>query len=74
MTLSTESALRKDKRTSRSAELQHRHFAFIADVLANLPNNAFSRGEVIDQFANACRRTNSNFDYDRFIRACNDRG
>lgn len=67
MALTIESALRKDRTTS--ATLEHRHFAFIASVLAECHDLANS-GTVCRRFADACAKTNPRFDRDRFLRAC----
>lgn len=67
MALTTESALRKDRTTS--ATLEHRHFAFIAGVLAECHDLA-NYGPICRRFADACARTNPRFDRARFLRAC----
>jgi hypothetical protein len=66
----------KDKRTAlNGVELQHRHFAFIAHVISELPDHAASlraqKASVASAFAAACKATNPRFDNDRFLRACN---
>lgn len=66
----------RDKTTmNKHVELQHRHFCFIASVLSELPDHADSlrtqKQSVINAFVAACRRSNSRFDADRFIEACN---
>lgn len=59
----------KDIRTAqKGVELQHRHFAFIAATIAAMPRNA--RESVAETFADACARTNANFNRSRFIAAC----
>lgn len=67
MPLTTESALRKDERTS--ATLEHRHFAFIAQTIAKI-NNAGYRTDVAVHFADELPRTNPRFDRARFLKAC----
>lgn len=67
MVLTTEAALRKDK-TNAHATLEHRHFATIAAIIADMPL-AFS-GVVALHFADALRHTNPKFDRARFLRAC----
>ena len=69
MALTTQAAMQKDKTTGKSVELQHRHFAFIAAVIARMPGSQ-ERYEAAYTFALACRNTNPNFDHDRFMRAC----
>lgn len=67
MPLTAESALRKDRTTQ--ATLEHRHFAFIASVLAECEDLA-NWGVFCRRFADACARTNPRFDRARFLRAC----
>ncbi len=67
--LTKESAARKDSTTGATAELQHRHFAFIAAVLAEIDNKK-QRNEMAGRFADACERTNPRFDRARFFAAC----
>lgn len=70
MPLTDHAALDKDRRTANAApQLQHRHFAFIADVIG-------ASGESIDDidrwagiFASKLSKTNGNFDKHRFFRA-----
>lgn len=85
MTLSAESALRKD-RTNAKSTLEHRHFAFIAATLLamrpEVDNPAkLDPGEAnaawyetwrqqVDHWADACAATNPRFDRARFLRAC----
>ena len=76
MTLTIQSAMRKDISTGKSVSLQHRHFAFIAAVLAEtkpIDSGSFIQWEqTVAAFAKACSRTNPNFDLDRFVRACGE--
>jgi enamine deaminase RidA (YjgF/YER057c/UK114 family) len=72
MALTTESALRKDKRSARHSKMdamQHRHFAVIAGIIANIPDKEI-RFAVTQQFVAALANTNSRFDRARFMRAC----
>ena len=69
MALTTHVAMQKDKITGKSVELQHRHYCFIAAVIADI-SDANQRYEMAYHFALACRGTNTNFDHDRFMRAC----
>ncbi len=73
--LTTESAARKDLSTARhGVELQHRHFSFIAAVIAAMPSHAASlraqRESCASAFADACARSNPRFDRGRFLKAC----
>lgn len=69
--LKPQAALRKDK--AAQPTLEHRHFAFIAQVIAAMParRNACTRGEIARQFADACASSNPKFDRSRFLVACN---
>ena len=67
MPLSKHAALSKDRASGKGVQLQHRHFAFIASVIADLP--ADIRQQVADAFARMLWRTNDNFDVDRFMLA-----
>jgi hypothetical protein len=67
--LTTESAARKDMNTAKyGVELQHRHFSFIAAVIAEMPKT--QRPEIADRFATACAGSNPRFDRRRFMTAC----
>ena len=68
MPLTTRAAMRKD--SGAGVQLQHRHFAFIAAVIARMGDSQ-ARYEAAYHFAIACRSTNPAFDHDRFMRACN---
>lgn len=69
--LTPESAARKDRTTGQSTTMQHRHMAFIADVLAELTGfSDFDRFAIADRFANALARSNPRFDRARFLAAC----
>ena len=80
MTLTPESAARKDRTSGNTAELQHRHFAFIAATLKTLhPGMVQSengkgalkqRQDIVELFADACAATNPKFDHKRFLAAC----
>lgn len=65
--LTPESALRKDRRTS--GQLEHRHFAEIARIIANTPAK-MPRGWIARYFAEQLAGTNPRFDRARFLRAC----
>lgn len=77
MALTTESALRKDKRhASRdlNGTLQHRHFAVIAGIIAEMPTHAATlrtaKTSVAHRFAEKLAQTNPRFDRARFLAAC----
>ena len=74
--LTQESALRKDRTMPTGGKLEHRHFAFIASVIAKMPIHAASlraqKHSVALSFADACATTNPRFDRERFLRACNE--
>lgn len=72
--LTTESAARKDRTSGQGAELQHRHFAFIAATIASMPDHAATlraqKRSTAHAFADACARSNPRFDRARFLAAC----
>lgn len=73
--LTNQAANRKDLSTARhGVELQHRHFSFIAAVIAEMPDHAATlrtqKRSVALSFADACSRSNPRFDYGRFLKAC----
>lgn len=79
--LTQASAHRKDTNAPLTAELQHRHFAFIAAVLANMkPTKTDATFKLRTQewrgtvhtFADACAGTNPRFDRRRFLLACGE--
>ena len=74
MTLTTESAARKDRTTGKTATLEHRHFAFIAAALAGMPEavnlDRAAWESVCRYFAKECAGTNPRFDRKRFMAAC----
>lgn len=75
MPLKPDAAVRKDKLgADYPATLQHRHFAVIAGILADLGPNAGvfnnQRDGIIAHFADALADTNPQFDRKRFIAAC----
>lgn len=72
MPLTTESAARKDNTTGANAELQHRHFAFIATTIKALkPDMNATQWRIMQEnFENACACTNPRFDRRRFLAAC----
>jgi hypothetical protein len=66
MPLKPTTAMRKDRAAGQHVKLQHRHFAFIASVIAGLPDHAASfraqKASVATAFAEALAKTNPNFD------------
>lgn len=69
MPLSPDVAARKDARTGKS-EMQHRHFATVAAIIASLPHGAKIQRQVAEHFADELRTTNPKFDRRRFLQAC----
>lgn len=72
MPLTTESALRKDRKSAKSG-MEHRHFATIADIIRQMPESD-TRGRIAIFFADELRSTNPRFDRARFLRACGVEG
>lgn len=73
MPLTEQTAARKDKTNAHGATMEHRHFAVIALILADLTDtydNPLTKGEVIEAFADALANTNPRFDRRRFLAAC----
>ena len=74
--LKPEAAARKDKLgADYPATLQHRHFAVIAGILAELDGVALAinpeqRRAIREHFADRLARTNPKFDRKRFLAAC----
>lgn len=77
MPLKPEAAARKDKLGASSpATLEHRHFAVIAGILADMDGvvlsiNPDQRRAICEHFADGLRVTNPRFDRKRFMTACN---
>lgn len=71
MPLTTESAARKDKTNAHATTFEHRHFARLAAILADMPIRwGQRRGDVINHFADQLANTNPRFDRRRFLAAC----
>lgn len=72
MALTEKSAHRKD--VGKIADMQHRHFATIATIIATLKqqhgDKAHTPEEIAAHFAHYLTRTNDKFDRSRFLRAC----
>jgi hypothetical protein len=71
MPLTKDSAARKDQRTG-IAEMQHRHFATVATIIARLDGTMTTadRQTVAEHFAWELAATNPKFDKARFLTAC----
>ena len=72
MPLTTETALRKDRNTG-VANMEHRHFATVAAIIADMDDGTMSRDDVrcvAEHFARKLADTNPRFDRERFLRAC----
>lgn len=59
----------KDLRTATSAQLQHRHYAFIASIIASIADPTTKHHMAI-HFKRNLTRTNHKFDGRRFLAAC----
>lgn len=73
MALTQQSAHRKD--AGKVAGMQHRHFATIATVIAELQrqhgaDKAHTPEQIAAHFAHMLGRINTKFDRERFLRAC----
>jgi hypothetical protein len=68
--MTEQAALNKDRRAGY-CEMQHRHFAAIAAIIAKIPPyNYEERRFIARHFAEELSHTNPNFDRDRFLKAC----
>lgn len=68
--LSARAASNKDKRNAdNTAVMQHRHYAVVAGIIADLDLDYPQRAIIADQFARKLA-ANPNFDRARFIKAC----
>lgn len=70
MALSIDAATRKDKASGKGATLEHRHFAFIAATIADMPRGL--RSATAQHFASAFASSNPRFDRARFLTACGE--
>lgn len=77
MSLTPETAARKDRTQPSGNEMQHRHFATIAAIIRDMDfvhtgTQGFVdiREDVATHFANGLARTNPRFDRKRFLAAC----
>ena len=75
--MNVQAANRKDIRTAaHGVDMQHRHFSFIAAVIAAMPDHAATlraqKTSVANTFADACAATNPSFDRSRFLKACGE--
>ncbi len=71
MPLKPVTAMRKDKSSGKSAgvQMQHRHFAFIANVIATSGERNEDKRRWANYFAQDLEKTNPNFDRARFFTA-----
>lgn len=70
MPLSINAAQSKDKRAG-IPEMQHRHFAFMAETIATSEMGwTLSKANMAKHFADVLARSNPRFDRERFMRAC----
>src|SRR5258705_9381550 len=69
MPLKPVTAMRKDKRSALDVDLQHRHFAFIAKVIATSGERNEDKRRWANHFAVALAGTNLKFDRARFFSA-----
>lgn len=67
--LTDKAAHRKDV-TTGLADMQHRHFATVATIIREMPADVYGPEQVAEIFADRLASTNSNFNRDRFLRAC----
>lgn len=72
MTLTIESAARKDAANAHAATFEHRHFATVAAIIKDLRTFMPSKAHdtMTAHFADAMARTNPRFDRRRFLAAC----
>jgi len=71
MALKTEAANCKDRTTgTNSVRMEHRHFAKIAAIIAELDGGTYGRDDIASVFASALADTNPNFNRNRFLQAC----
>ena len=71
MPLNPTTAMRKDRKSANNAitTMQHRHFAFIAKVIAASGERSEDKRRWANYFAHALDGTNPNFDRARFFSA-----
>lgn len=77
MPLKSDAAARKDRLTAQGGVLmEHRHMAFIAATIKNMPAHAASlrtsKRSVALAFADALAQSNPRFDRVRFMTACGE--
>jgi hypothetical protein len=68
--LTPKSALTKDRRNANAPVLEHRHYAVIAGIIAEIHPLIPVRSAIAWHFARKLLATNPRFDQDRFLRAC----
>lgn len=54
----------------RSCKMTKMHFQLIADIIKELNTGVLERHNIAVEFANVLRRTNSQFDWRKFVEAC----
>jgi len=69
MPLKPKTAMRKDRRSALDIDLQHRHFAFIAKVIATSGERNEDKRRWANHFAVSLAGTNLKFDRARFFNA-----
>lgn len=69
MPLKPITAMRKDRASANSVKLQHRHFAFIAGLIAKSGERTEDKRRIVDLLAKGLATTNPNFDRARFFTA-----
>lgn len=66
-------ANRKDL-NAKTAHFEHRHFATIASIIREMPNDYNGRLLVAEEFAKRLRATSTRFQESRFLAACGVEG
>src|SRR5258708_3095538 len=69
MPLKPITSMRKDRASAKGVKLQHRHFAYIANVIATSGERAEDKRRWANYFALDLEKTNPNFDRTRFFTA-----
>ena len=69
MPLKPVTAMRKDKSTGKSVTMQHRHMAFIANVIATSGERSEDKRRWASYFAHDLAKSNPAFDRARFFTA-----
>lgn len=70
MALTVKAQISKDNRAA-IPEMQHRHFAYIAGLIASSETGwTLSKANLANHFADSFAQSNPRFDRQRFMRAC----